>query len=87
MALPYGHGSYPPTSPIPTAFRSRPQHAWPALLTLFFLAPIIPEMLTMSFWASSNFQHSLAYNSNKGYGYHLWLVQIMSTYLPKGRNA
>ena len=51
MALPYGHGSYPLTSPIPTALRSRPQSAWPALLTLFFLAPIIPEKLTMSFWA------------------------------------
>ena len=36
---------------------------------------------------SSNFQRSLAYNSNKGYGYHLWLVQIIGTPLPDGRNA
>lgn len=48
MAHPYGYDSYPHTSPVPTASISRPQRTWPALLTLFFLTPIIPEMLTGS---------------------------------------
>jgi hypothetical protein len=48
MAQPYGYDSYPPSTPVPTALNSRPQCTWPALLTLFFLAPIIPEMLTGS---------------------------------------
>jgi hypothetical protein len=48
MAHPNRYGSYPPTSPIPTAFSSRPQRVWAALLTLFFHDPIVPEMLTGS---------------------------------------
>ncbi len=33
-------------SDIPTQVLSRPQRTWPALLTFFFLAPIISEILT-----------------------------------------
>ena len=45
MARPSAYNSYLHISDIPTQVLSRP---WPALLTLFFLAPIIPEMLTGS---------------------------------------
>ena len=48
MARPFGHDSYLHISDIPTQVLSRPQLTWPALLTLFLLAPIIPEMLTGS---------------------------------------
>ena len=47
MADSTGYYSYLHISDIPTQVLS-PQHTWPALLTLFFLAPIIPEMLTGS---------------------------------------
>jgi hypothetical protein len=48
MARPSGYDSYLHISDIPTQVLSRPQRTWPALLTLFLLAPIIPEMLTGS---------------------------------------
>ena len=48
MARPSAYNSYLHISDIPTQVLSRPQRTWPALLTLFFLAPIIPEMLTGS---------------------------------------
>jgi hypothetical protein len=48
MPHPSGYDSYMHISDIPTRVLSRPQRAWPALMTLFLLAPIIPEMLTSS---------------------------------------
>ncbi|MGZ3626617.1 MAG: hypothetical protein ACXVDN_02970 [Ktedonobacteraceae bacterium] len=48
MARSSAYNSYLHISDIPTQVLSRPQRTWPALLTLFFLAPVIPEMLTGS---------------------------------------
>ncbi len=48
MPRPSGYDSYMHISVIPTCVLSRPQRAWPALLTLFFLASMIPEMLADS---------------------------------------
>jgi hypothetical protein len=48
MAQPFGNDSYVHISDIPTEVLARSQRTWPALLTLYFLAPIIPEMLTGS---------------------------------------
>jgi len=48
MARTSAYYSYLHISDIPTQVLSRPQRTWTALLTLFLLAPIIPEMITGS---------------------------------------